>query len=118
MTVVFEAFLPKMSNVKSFYGRKKTLLSVSKLQDAIEIVEESNANTITILPPDTGDLDIPSDEEIDISNVNEVQETAGELEVEISEDEIENVEPMVVSAVYKCLEHFRCCCLETAYIVT
>ena len=44
-------------------------MQVTQLQDAIETAEETAADAITILLPDTGDLDIPSDEEIDTQNI-------------------------------------------------
>ena len=80
-------------NVGRFYSIKTSVIQVTWLQDAIETAEETKADNITILLPGTGGLDIPSCEEIGLTNIiSDIQETAGLLEIEISEDEESDAE--------------------------
>ena len=50
----------------TFYGSRSKPISVLTLQESEEVIRTSNNNgpvTVTILPPESGSLDIPSDEE-------------------------------------------------------
>ena len=83
-------------NTGTFYGAKSTPFRAVTLQETTNFVEScSNAAsaTVTILPPECGDQDIPSDEEdFEYGQEDQVFEPAGEMEVvavSISEDDEE-----------------------------
>ena len=65
-------------DVKKFYGKSKTR-KVTTLREAYEDIIEGTVETISILPPESGDQGIPSDEE-DIDS-GDMFEPAGELEL-------------------------------------
>ena len=83
-------------NTGTFYGAKSTPFRAVTLQETTNFVEScSNAAsaTVTILPPECGDQDIPTDEEdFEYGQEDQVFEPAGEMEVaavSISEDDEE-----------------------------
>ena len=53
------------------------------MQEAVEKARSSRTKQIVILPPDSGDLDIPSDEEVEPTGEDDIQEVAGEVELEL-----------------------------------
>ncbi|XP_066959223.1 uncharacterized protein [Macrobrachium rosenbergii] len=75
--------------------RKKNITSEPHLEEelSLDFIETSNRDasaTVTLLPPESGDQDIPSDEEQWDEQDNQLFEPAGEMEVILDSSDSEN----------------------------
>ena len=80
-------------DTKSFYGKSKKpskFVTVTEALDAID--EEATSATIVILPPESGDKSIPSDEEDNDDLDTDIFEPAGEVELSVSSSSDEEEE--------------------------
>ena len=86
-------------DTKSFYGSKHKSIKTTTIEETVDVINLLESSIVTILPPESGDQNIPSDEE-DYEQQNDlgIFEPAGTMEVEYasSSDEEDVSQPVSI----------------------